>query len=172
MQMSKVPIISGYVPDIDMSTLKKYLLNKMSDEFASTSLRHYKLSRAYQPLQIIVNKSLRQCKYPSSWKNEHVTAIFRKGDSSLPSNYRPISLIRDRPFNLKGGGYDYLFRSEKKFRTTQGLEYFFFCRAKREIFFQQITLGYMTKTLNQIIFFSSTKIRIFFSATLGIRIFF
>jgi hypothetical protein len=29
----------------------------------------------------------------------------------------------------------------------------------------------MTKTLNQIIFFSSTKIRIFFSATLGIRIF-
>ena len=30
----------------------------------------------------------------------------------------------------------------------------------------------MTKTLNQIIFFSSTNIRIFFSATLGIRIFF
>jgi hypothetical protein len=29
----------------------------------------------------------------------------------------------------------------------------------------------MTKTLNQIIFFSSTKIRIFFSATLRIRIF-
>ena len=29
----------------------------------------------------------------------------------------------------------------------------------------------MTKTLNQIIFFSSTKIRIFFSPTLGIRIF-
>jgi hypothetical protein len=36
----------------------------------------------------------------------------------------------------------------------------------------QSTLGYMTKTLNQIFFFSSTKIRIFFSATLGIRIFF
>ena len=30
----------------------------------------------------------------------------------------------------------------------------------------------MTKTLNQIIFFFSTKIRIFFSAKLGIRIFF
>jgi hypothetical protein len=35
-----------------------------------------------------------------------------------------------------------------------------------------LTLDYMKKTLNQIIFFSSTKIRIFFSATLGIRIFF
>jgi len=44
------------------------------------------------------------------------------------------------------------------------LEYFFF--------FQNSTLGYMTKTLNQIIFFSSTKIRIFCSATLGIRIFY
>jgi hypothetical protein len=83
-------------------------------------------------------------------------------------------LIRDRPFNLKGGGgggWGFLFRSEFFFRTTQELEYLF-CRAKREFFFQNLTLGYMTKTLNQIIFFSSTKIRIFFSATLGIRIFF
>ena len=37
------------------------------------------------PLQIIFSKSLRQCKYPSSWKNAHVTAIFKKGDTSLPS---------------------------------------------------------------------------------------
>ena len=42
----------------------------------------------------------------------------------------------------------------------------------RNFFFLQIsTLAYMTKTLNQI-FFPSTKIRIFFSATLVIRIFF
>ena len=46
------------------------------------------------------------------------------------------------------------------------LEYlFFFCGAKRNFFFQNLTLGKMTKTLNHIIFFSSTKIRIFFSAT-------
>ena len=52
------------------------------------------------------------------------------------------------------------------------LEFYFICRAKREFFFQNLILGYMTKTLNQIIFFFSTKIRIFFAATLGIRIFF
>jgi hypothetical protein len=45
------------------------------------------------PLQIIFNKSLLQCKYPTSWKIAHVIAIFKKGDNSLPSNYRPISLI-------------------------------------------------------------------------------
>ena len=46
----------------------------------------------------------------------------------------------------------FLFHSEKNFRTTQRVR-IFFCRAKREIFFHILTLGYMTKTLNQIIFF-------------------
>ena len=49
--------------------------------------------------------------------------------------------------------YGFLFRLEICFRTTRELEYFFFCSAKREFFFQNSTLGYMTKTLNQIIFF-------------------
>jgi hypothetical protein len=30
--------------------------------------------------------------------------------------------------------------------------FIFFCRAKPEFFFQKLTLGYMTKTLNQICF--------------------
>ena len=46
------------------------------------------------------------------------------------------------------------------FEQHESQNIYFFCRAK------------MTTTLNQIICFSSTKIRIFFSATLGIRIFF
>jgi hypothetical protein len=55
-----------------------------------------------------------------------------------------------------------LFRSEFFFSDNTRVRIFiFFCRAKCEFFFQNSTLGYMTKTLNQIIFFSSTKIRIF-----------
>jgi hypothetical protein len=48
---------------------------------------------------------------------------------------------------------------------------YFFCR-RSEFFFQNLTLGYMTKKSESDNFFSSTKIRIFFSATLGINIFF
>jgi hypothetical protein len=41
---------TGELPDIDVSTVMKYLLNNMSKEYTSMSLRHYKLSRAYQHL--------------------------------------------------------------------------------------------------------------------------
>ena len=42
------------------------------------------------------------------------------------------------------GGYGFLFRSENFFRTTREIEFFFL---------QDLTLGFMTKTLNQIIIF-------------------
>ena len=60
-----------------------------------------------------------------------------------------------------------MFRLEFFFRTTQELEYLFFCRPKCEFFFKILTLGYMSNTLNQIIFFSSSKIRIFFFSNIG-----
>ena len=50
-----------------------------------------------------------------------------------------LELLRDRPFNLQGG-YGFLFRSEFFFRTTRELEYLFFCRAKREFFFQEFNI--------------------------------
>ena len=74
---------------------------------------------------------------------------------------RPF-LFRDRPFNLQGG-YGFLFRSEFFFRTTQELEYLFFCRAKRKFFFQNLTLCYMTKILNHIFFPLHQNQNIFFS---------
>ena len=50
------------------------------------------------------------------------------------------------------------FSSEICFRTTRELEYFFYGRAKGDFFFlHHLTLGYMTTTLNQIIFFPPPK---------------
>ena len=51
--------------------------------------------------------------------------------------------------------------------------FIFFCRAKREFFFQNLTVGYMTKTLNQsIIFFLHQNQNIFFSNIGNQNIFF
>ena len=83
-------------------------------------------------------------------------------------NWNIALTARDRSFNLQGG----LFRSEFCFRTTQVRIFIFFVAQSANFFFHILTIGYMTKTLNHIIFFSSTKIRIFFSATLGIKYFF
>jgi hypothetical protein len=47
----------------------------------------------YQPLCLLFNKSLRLKKYPRSWKIAHVIPLFKNGDKSLPSNYRPVSLL-------------------------------------------------------------------------------
>ena len=47
--------------------------------------------------------------------------------------------------------------------TCKGVMVFFtFKKFLARIFFQNLTLGYMTKTLSDYFFFSSTKIRIFF----------
>jgi hypothetical protein len=51
--------------------------------------------------------------------------------------------------------------------------FIFFCREKREFFFQNLTVGYMTKTLNQsIIFFLHQNQNIFFSNIGNQNIFF
>jgi hypothetical protein len=45
------------------------------------------------PLCLLFNQSLKQSRFPSSWKEANVCAVFKKGDTSLPCNYRPISLL-------------------------------------------------------------------------------
>ena len=45
------------------------------------------------PLCQLFNYSLNMCKVPDVWKQANVCAVFKKGDRSLVSNYRPISLL-------------------------------------------------------------------------------
>jgi hypothetical protein len=75
-------------------------------------------------------------------------------ESRQPYRVEQPKSIRDQPFNLKGGLWFFL--SFRNFRTTQELEYLFIS----QIFFQNLTLGYMTKTL--IFFFPSPTSEYFF----------
>ena len=46
-----------------------------------------------QALCLLFNMSLQSGVYPDMWKSANVMPLFKKGDSSVVSNYRPISLI-------------------------------------------------------------------------------
>ena len=46
----------------------------------------------YKPLCVIFQKSVDEGVLPHDWKTANVTCIFKKGDKSDPSNYRPVSL--------------------------------------------------------------------------------
>lgn len=46
-----------------------------------------------KPLCLLFNKSLQSKVYPWEWKLAFVIPLFKSGDKSLPSNYRPVSLL-------------------------------------------------------------------------------
>ena len=45
-----------------------------------------------KPLTIIFNNVINTSNLPKEWKKGNITAIFKKGQRNLASNYRPISL--------------------------------------------------------------------------------
>ena len=45
-----------------------------------------------KPLTIIFNQSLQEKHYLEPWKRNNVVPLFKKGDKSDSSNYRPVSL--------------------------------------------------------------------------------
>ena len=83
----------------------------------------------------------------------------------FPTNSWQNVVVRDRPFNLKGGGggYGFLFRSEKKFQTTQELEYYFFLLRKAWNFFPESNIRlYDKNSESDYFFFPPPKSEYFF----------
>ena len=47
-----------------------------------------------KPFSFVFNRSIDKCYFPSPWKDGNVTPIYKNDDKSAPSNYRPITLLR------------------------------------------------------------------------------
>ena len=104
---------------------------------------------------------VRQFGGPEVLKVEENLPVPQPDDNQV--HLHTMLFVRDRPFNLQGEGVMvFFFRSEIFFSDNTKVRIIFFCRARCEIFFQNLTLGYMTKTLNQIIFFPPPKSEYFF----------
>ena len=61
------------------------------------------------PICDLFNQSLRQGDVPDCFKESHVCPIHKGGDQSLPSNYRPISLLSNLEKSLERAVFKYLY---------------------------------------------------------------
>lgn len=61
------------------------------DRIPNAFLKHY-AEPVCKYLFLIFSKSLKYCQVPSKWESAKILPIHKSGDSSCPSNYRPISI--------------------------------------------------------------------------------
>ena len=96
---------TSQLPDIDVSSIKKYLINSKAQEFTVTSLRHYKLSRAYQHLDAnhICNVSFNQLKHSSTFCAIKASCI--PSQSGDEAKIKHVHVIMDKQTGEPYGGF-------------------------------------------------------------------
>ena len=73
--------------------IKKYKPGKAAGLDRLKPLLLIELRKEIAPIiKIIFDRSLQTGKLPAVWMKANVMPVFKKGDNSLASNYRPISL--------------------------------------------------------------------------------
>ena len=80
-------------PEIVLKKLKKLKKSKSPgpDSMHPRVLNEISASVSL-PLSIIFNTSVSTMSLPQQWKHANISAIYKKGKRTLPSNYRPVSL--------------------------------------------------------------------------------
>ena len=92
---SAIPNISPLTIDVNgvMKLLQNVNVNRSSGPDQIFCWIRFTAAEELAPiLQTIMVHSLRTGTIPEDWKNANIHAIYKKGDKSLASNYRPISL--------------------------------------------------------------------------------
>jgi len=88
-----------------VSSIKKYLINSKAQEFTVTSLRHYKLSRAYQHLDAnhICNVSFNQLKHSSTFCAIKASCIPSQSGDEVKIKH--VHVIMDKQTGEPYGGF-------------------------------------------------------------------
>ena len=68
------------------------------------------------PLRHFFNFYLESCNLPFWWKTSNVCPIFKSGDPSIPSNYRPVSLLNTMEKIFKKIIYKHVFNYLRELR--------------------------------------------------------
>ena len=96
--LEEEPLISDIAPiTIDMHGVKNLLDNLDTHKATGPDNIPTRLLKQLSPelspiLTLIFQASLQQCQVPADWKTANTIPVHKKGNCSIPSTYRPISL--------------------------------------------------------------------------------
>ena len=91
----KYPFKLCTVSEDDILKEIQLLKNKKSVGLDGISVKILKMSRneIAKPITSLINKSITLGKVPKKWKIAKIIPLHKKGDRSIPNNYRPISIL-------------------------------------------------------------------------------
>ena len=83
---------------IDAQEIEEIILTLNSNKASGPDTISHKMLKGVakqisKPLSILFNRSLVEGCFPVQWKMAHVIPVYKKGDKSAVSNYRPVSLL-------------------------------------------------------------------------------
>ena len=89
------PLVFKLFSTKEITQIIKTLKTKNSSGYDEINTKLLKISVNYisSPLTYIVNKSISAGVFPERLKFSIIKPLFKKGDRTIPSNYRPISLL-------------------------------------------------------------------------------
>ena len=112
-----------------LTTLKKKSFENIEEKWKNAGYSSFSFSsNVFNPSKILVesafqiscplcrlyNLCLDKCVLPSAWKTSLVCSIFKSGDRSIPSNYRPVSLLNTMEKVLERILYKHIFNHLKR----------------------------------------------------------
>lgn len=69
-------------------------VNKASGlDMISKRMLKYTSASISKPLEILFNRSIQEGVFPEIWKLAQVVPMYKKGEKSMPENYRPLSSL-------------------------------------------------------------------------------